>query len=61
VAGAAILVERTLAEHGAMRALITDDRPDNLGQLAAALEAHIRFEEQELFEAAQRLLLPPAE
>jgi len=46
VAGAAILVERTLAEHGAMRALITDDRPDNWGQL---------------FEVAQRLLLPPAE
>jgi hypothetical protein len=58
-AGGATLVERTLAEHRAMRALITEDRPDNLGPFAALLEAHIRFEEQELFETAQRLLPPP--
>jgi hemerythrin-like domain-containing protein len=57
-AGAATLVKRTLAEHRAMRGLIAEDRPDNLGRFAASLEAHIRFEEQELFETAQRLLPP---
>jgi hemerythrin-like domain-containing protein len=42
-----------------MRALIGEDRSDNLGPFAAALEAHIRFEEQELFETAQRILPLP--
>jgi hypothetical protein len=58
-AGATMLVERTLGEHHAMRALTTEDRPDNLGTFAGALAAHIRFEEKEVFETAQRLLAPP--
>ncbi|MGA7981805.1 MAG: hypothetical protein WCA32_16470 [Chromatiaceae bacterium] len=39
-----------------MRALIADDRPASLAAFADLLEAHIRFEENELFETAQRTL-----
>jgi len=55
-AGEVELVERTLREHRAMRALIAANRPANLGPFAEALKAHIRFEENELFEIAQRVL-----
>jgi hemerythrin-like domain-containing protein len=54
-AGETALVERTLREHAALRALIADRQP-RLQQFAEMLGAHIRFEERELFETAQRLL-----
>jgi quercetin dioxygenase-like cupin family protein len=62
-AGAGPLADRTLREHAGMRALLrraeeTGAR-EPLAAFAAALEAHIRFEERDLFEAAERLL--PAE
>lgn len=57
-AGEATLVERTLREHQAMRTLIADDHPSNLARFAALLVAHIRFEENALFDTAQRLLGP---
>jgi hemerythrin-like domain-containing protein len=50
------LVERTLAEHRAMRALIATGGPADLERFAALLDDHIRFEEAVLFETAQRLL-----
>ncbi|MCP5417634.1 MAG: hemerythrin domain-containing protein [Chromatiaceae bacterium] len=55
-AGEVDLVERTLREHRALRAMIAEERVDNLALFAGALKAHIRFEERQLFEAAQRLL-----
>ena len=55
-AGEATLVQRTLSEHQTLRKLIADDRPENLSAFAELLAAHIRFEESELFETAQRLL-----
>lgn len=56
--GEEALVERTLQEHRAMRALIADNNPANLMPFAEALKAHIRFEENELFEIAQKMLGP---
>ena len=55
-AGEQTLVERTLADHHAMRALIDADGPETLGAFAALLADHIRFEETELFETAQQVL-----
>lgn len=57
-AGETRLVQRTLAEHERMRELIAQNRTDDLGRFANLLTAHIRFEEQELFERAQRTLDP---
>jgi hypothetical protein len=57
-AGEATLVQRTLSEHETLRALIAENRPENLVPFAELLAAHIRFEETELFETAQRLLGP---
>jgi len=57
-AGEVSLVQRTDSEHQALRALIAEDHPKNLSRFAELLAAHIRFEETELFEAAQRLLGP---
>ncbi len=57
-AGEAPLVERTLREHQAMRTLIAEDHPSNLARFAELLVAHIRFEENALFDTAQRLLGP---
>lgn len=54
--GATALVERTLREHAALRRLIADERTECLAQFADLFRAHIRFEEQILFEQAQRLL-----
>ena len=57
-AGAAALVERTLSEHDEMRRLAARlDRADpaTLERFGALLDAHVRFEERELFEAAQAL------
>jgi hypothetical protein len=57
-AGETRLVQRTLAEHACMRELIAENRTENLGKFADLLTAHIRFEEQELFERAQQSLDP---
>ncbi len=55
-AGEKRLVERTLYEHETLRQLITENRAENLLRFAELLTAHIRFEEKELFETAQRLM-----
>lgn len=52
------LVERTLQEHQTLRALVAEDREENLEPFANLLASHIRFEEQTLFDTAQRLLGP---
>jgi hemerythrin-like domain-containing protein len=57
-AGEAALEQRTLREHRSLRELIAADRPENLAPFAALLTAHIRFEESELFDTAQRVLGP---
>ena len=60
-AGEAALVERTLAEHAAMRQLLAAPGvpvAEALLRFGALLENHIRFEERELFEAAERQLSP---
>ena len=53
------LVQRTLAEHEQLRALVVHlAQPDatRLRSFAELLHAHVRFEERELFEVAQRHL-----
>lgn len=58
-AGEHALVDRTLAEHADLRALVDHLRsPDatTLARFAELLLAHVRFEERELFESAQRYL-----
>ena len=62
-AGQAQLVERTLAEHASLRALaaqIDSGDPANLRRFGALLAAHVRFEERELFPAAEATLEPEA-
>jgi hemerythrin-like domain-containing protein len=58
------LVDRTLSEHQAIRACIGDPSPADvrasLQLLARLLTDHVRFEERELFEAAQ-IDLPDAD
>jgi hemerythrin-like domain-containing protein len=54
--GEAALVERTLAEHRAMRAMIEAGGCEELAAFARLLTDHIRFEEKELFDTAQRVL-----
>lgn len=56
--GETTLVERTLQEHGSLRHLIKENRADNLAAFSELLTAHIRFEEKELFETAQKRLSP---
>ncbi|MCB1859789.1 MAG: hemerythrin domain-containing protein [Gammaproteobacteria bacterium] len=55
-AGEVELVNRTLHEHRSMRLLVLENNPDKLASFAELLRAHIRFEEKELFETAQRVL-----
>ena len=55
-AGEVELVDRTLHEHQSMRSLIQENNQGNLASFAESLAAHIRFEEKELFETAQRVL-----
>jgi len=55
-AGETALVERTLNDHAAMRQLVAGGGAADLPRFARLLEEHIRFEEKELFEAAQRRL-----
>ncbi len=57
-AGQDALVERTLAEHAELRALILSDAPEVPLRFGEALSAHIRFEETSLFETAQQVLEP---
>lgn len=57
-AGETELVKRTLDEHAALRRLIDEDSVESMIRFAGLLEQHIRFEERELFEAAQRVLTP---
>lgn len=55
-AGEHALVDRTLAEHQAMRAMIDRCDPTGLPAFGQLLTDHIHFEEAELFETAQRVL-----
>lgn len=57
-AGETAIVQRTLEEHARLRALIYElpRNGDNLHAFAQLLQSHIRFEERELFEVAQRCL-----
>lgn len=60
-AGADELVERTLAEHAELRDLnrrLTKPDIKTMARFATLLGDHVRFEERELFETAQRLLYP---
>lgn len=57
-AGETGLVRRTLAEHVALRRLIDENGARAMTGFAELLEQHIRFEERELFEAAQQKLTP---
>lgn len=58
-AGEQALVERTLADHAALRALLARlgaaPDADALGDFARLLQDHVRFEERELFPAFERL------
>lgn len=56
-AGQTALVERTLEEHKHLRAMAESLREHDTGVLGAfgqALSEHVRFEEQELFPAAEK-------
>ncbi|MEJ2592741.1 MAG: hemerythrin domain-containing protein [Candidatus Thiodiazotropha sp.] len=55
-AGEEALVARTLREHEAMRRMIAQADAARLSEFAELLRTHIRFEEQTLFETAQRRL-----
>lgn len=58
-AGLESYTQRTLSEHRALAALATDRSiplRERLARFASLLQAHVRFEERELFEAAQRAL-----
>ena len=64
-AGAGTLVTRTLDEHEEMRRLasrLNEADPATLERFGELLGAHVRFEERELFPAADALLdpMPPA-
>jgi len=53
------LVERTLADHQQLRALLNELQQNDAGALGSfgkRLSAHVRFEERELFPALERLL-----
>lgn len=56
--GEQAIVERTLAEHAQLRHLVYDQphTADSLRTFAELLTRHIRFEERELFAAAQARL-----
>jgi hypothetical protein len=61
LAGRTDLVERTLREHGALRAHLaaaeSGDR-SRLAEFGKLLEAHVRFEERDLFTACEALAGP---
>ncbi len=56
--GGQVLADRTLEEHAVLRGLVARlaQEPSCLGEFAARLTAHVRFEEGELFPACERLL-----
>ena len=57
------LVRRTLEDHAALRAQLAAAESGEIGALAAfaaTLDAHVRFEERELFPAAERVVGPDA-
>lgn len=54
--GEQALVERTLAEHRSLRGLIDTGGPADLTAFALLLADHIRFEEDEVFAIAERVL-----
>lgn len=59
VDGAGDLVDRTLADHAALRGLCRraiDGDGESAAVFASRLTAHVRFEERELFPACERLL-----
>lgn len=58
-AGETALVERTLAEHAEFRRLIADlhhQGSPGLARFAELMNAHVRFEERELFAAMEKVL-----
>jgi hypothetical protein len=58
-AGLGSYTQRTLSEHRELAALATDRSTplrERLARFGSLLQAHVRFEERELFEAAQRAL-----
>lgn len=55
-AGEHDLVRRTLDDHAELRRLINQDGTQVMAEFAELLRRHIRFEERELFEAAQQKL-----
>ena len=61
-AGEAQLVERLLEDHRYLQALVegADHSPAALEAFGDRLDAHVRFEERELFERAQAVLAPEA-
>lgn len=56
--GEGALADRTLHEHARLRALVAAvaEAPDRLPEFAETLTAHVRFEEGELFPAAERVM-----
>ena len=55
------IVKRTLDEHAELRELnrrLAEPDGETLARFATLLSDHVRFEERELFETAQRLLYP---
>ena len=62
-AGQAVLAERTLAEHQTLRAVarrLAAGDTASLRRFGELLEAHIRFEERDLFPRAESILPPQA-
>ena len=60
-AGETELVQRTLDEHAELRELnrrLAEPDGETLARFATLLHDHVRFEERELFEAAQQRLYP---
>ena len=57
-AGRGDLVDRTLADHAALRAIVVseDALDERLRRFGELLHDHVRFEERELFETAQTVL-----
>ncbi len=61
MAGRTDLVERTLREHGALRdhlAAAESGARSRLAEFGTLLEAHVRFEERDLFTACEDLVGP---
>jgi hypothetical protein len=56
-AGERALCERALTDHARLRALVSGaPGPEAAGEFAQLVDGHVRFEERELFAAAERLL-----